>query len=562
MTYEERMVKRFAEEYNALEERPCVEICEAEELRIPMSDGVLLRTVVQKPQGEGPFPTIIMRSCYPSNEGQYRLHAREYCSRGFAFVYQFCRGTGGSDGEWVPNVHEREDGKVTLDWLDEQAWVESIGYFGCSYLALTGWAVADIVPEKVKTLYLTHYGTDRFTSAYSSGCFRQDVLTSWAMENAGVPIKADFRKSAAFMPQIEVDETVWGCRLDWYRDWITHTDRDDSYWTEGFWGELAEIPERVTVPVYIGGGWYDHHLGSTLRTWKALSPLSKQHSTLRLGAWNHDFQSCTPGVPTRHLENSDIASAYHWFRMILVDKILPDTQIKSYIVNEDEWLIKNKDLDVQQEKKYFVLTEGKKLLQLESTLSCEVNNQWSYVYNPKNPVPSHGGESLLWSWDDIGSLKQPPCGWRDDVLSFVSEPLSQDMIVLGSIKVELYVSSDASDTAFSAKLMEIRPDGSAYHVRSGITTLAYRSGADFPRGVYKAGQMVKVEINFWDIGWCFKTGTRLRLDISSSDFPQYSIHSNYPGVWSVQTKTKPAVQTVYSCPGNTSAIIFPIISNK
>lgn len=251
MTYEERMVKRFAEEYNALEERPCVEICEAEELRIPMSDGVLLRTVVQKPQGEGPFPTIIMRSCYPSNEGQYRLHAREYCSRGFAFVYQFCRGTGGSDGEWVPNVHEREDGKVTLDWLDEQAWVESIGYFGCSYLALTGWAVADIVPEKVKTLYLTHYGTDRFTSAYSSGCFRQDVLTSWAMENAGVPIKADFRKSAAFMPQIEVDETVWGCRLDWYRDWITHTDRDDSYWTEGFWGELAEIPERVTVPVYI-----------------------------------------------------------------------------------------------------------------------------------------------------------------------------------------------------------------------------------------------------------------------------------------------------------------------
>ena len=404
--------------------------------------------------------------------------------------------------------------------------------------------------------------TDRFTSAYSSGCFRQDVLTSWAMENAGVPIKADFRKSAAFMPQIEVDETVWGCRLDWYRDWITHTDRDDSYWTEGFWGELAEIPERVTVPVYIGGGWYDHHLGSTLRTWKALSPLSKQHSTLRLGAWNHDFQSCTPGVPTRHLENSDIASAYHWFRMILVDKILPDTQIKSYIVNEDEWLIKNKDLDVQQEKKYFVLTEGKKLLQSESTLSCEENNQWSYVYNPKNPVPSHGGESLLWSWDDIGSLKQPPCGWRDDVLSFVSEPLSQDMIVLGSIKVELYVSSDASDTAFSAKLMEIRPDGSAYHVRSGITTLAYRSGADFPRGVYKAGQMVKVEINFWDIGWCFKTGTRLRLDISSSDFPQYSIHSNYPGVWSVQTKTKPAVQTVYSCPGNTSAIIFPIISNK
>lgn len=246
----------------------------------------------------------------------------------------------------------------------------------------------------------------------------------------------------------------------------------------------------------------------------------------------------------------------------IVDKILPDTQIKSYIVNEDEWLIKNKDLDIQQEKKYFVLTEGKKLLQLESTLSCEENNQWSYVYNPKNPVPSHGGESLLWSWDDIGSLKQPPCGWRDDVLSFVSEPLSQDMIVLGSIKVELYVSSDASDTAFSAKLMEIRPDGSAYHVRSGITTLAYRSGADFPRGVYKAGQMVKVEINFWDIGWCFKTGTRLRLDISSSDFPQYSIHSNYPGVWSVQTKTKPAVQTVYSCPGNTSAIIFPIISNK
>lgn len=558
MTYEQRRIRMLTEEYRTLSVQPYTNACAPEEIQLTMTDGTQLRTVIRKPEGTGPFPTIIMRSCYPSNEGEYLLHAQEYCARGFAFVYQFCRGVGGSGGRWEPNIHERSDGKDTLEWLAAQDWVECIGYFGCSYLALTGWAVADIVPKKVKTLYLTHYGTDRYTSAYSSGCFRQDVLTSWAMENAGVPVKANFLESAAFMPQIQVDEALWGCRLDWYREIITHTDRNDPYWTEGFWGDLAQIPGRITVPVYLGGSWYDHHLGSLLRTWQSLSEESKRFSTLRLGAWNHDFQPCTPGVPMQHLENSDTASAFSWFRSILQEKETPTTRILSYLVGKDCWTKHSAYPFCVVEEKAFVLSPNKELVPADGVDFRGKTYSWSYRYDPANPVRSHGGEALLWSWDDIGSLEQPPCDWREDVLSFVSHPLEQEMSVLGSIEVELYVSSDVQDTAFTAKLMEVRPDGKAYHIRSGIATLAYRDGSDMPRGTYTPGQTVKVAIKFWDVGWHFAQGCRLRLDISSSDFPQYSVHSNYPGVWSVQTERKTALQTLWCGWEYPSKIILPI----
>lgn len=120
--------------------------------------------------------------------------------------------------------------------LDKLSWIDCMGYKGASYLALTGWAMADAMPSKVRSMYLTVYGTSRHTSAYKDGLFRQDILTAWAMSNAGFPVSADYLTSAAYRPQVQVDEALWGKRLDWYRDWITHTDADDPYWQQGFWG--------------------------------------------------------------------------------------------------------------------------------------------------------------------------------------------------------------------------------------------------------------------------------------------------------------------------------------
>ena len=176
----------------SIEAARCAE--EPEEYMLPMRDGVCLKTVIRLPKpghGDEQFPTILVRSCYPQQELILHIRAEEFAKRGFGFVYQWCRGTGGSEGKWEPNVNERSDGLDTVNWLAGQRFVKNIGYWGDSYLALTGWCMADAVPEKVKTMCLGVYGVDRHASAYQDGMFRMDVLTSWARENAGTAIDTD-----------------------------------------------------------------------------------------------------------------------------------------------------------------------------------------------------------------------------------------------------------------------------------------------------------------------------------------------------------------------------------
>ena len=198
-----------------------------------MSDGTRLYMMIYKPETCGSFPVLVQRSAYPGQIENYRIYGEDLARRGYGYVLQICRSMGKSEGVWEPNVNERKDGLELLDWLNEQEWVENIGYFGASYLALTGWAIADAVPEKVKGMMLTVYGTDRFNSAYEKRMFRHDVLTGWSMGNAGHPVLADYLESCRFRPHAKVDEELWGGRLSWYQDWIHAVKRSDRYWQQG-----------------------------------------------------------------------------------------------------------------------------------------------------------------------------------------------------------------------------------------------------------------------------------------------------------------------------------------
>lgn len=525
-----------------------------------MPDGVRLRTIFYRPNTDKAVSTIIMRTCYPQNDKIYRETAEEYCNRGFAFVYQYCRGTGGSEGNWEPNVNERMDGSEMLQRICEQQWVKNAGYFGCSYLALTGWVVADILPEKVKTMYLTHYGTFRYTSAYKDGLFRHDVLTSWAMENAGFEVNADYLESCRYMPHVEVDEKMWGKKIEWYRKWITSTSRSDQYWDTGFWKMLREIPSKVKVPIYIGEGWYDHHLGSAIETYRALSEKCKNRSRLVIGAWDHGFNIKVDGYKNGgHFENNDNLRAFEWFYNILVKEEIPKGSIDTYVIGDDSWYSREKYEITGQNELVLYLGNGseeKYLGLLEEKQDRE--NHISYIYNPDNPIMTHGAESLLKTSEEQGSLLQPDAGYRDDVISFVSKPFDREVTVMGKMSVHLEVSTDAEDTAFSVKIIEIMPDKRAYNMRTGITTLGYLGGRD-ERAEYKPGSKVTAVIDMWDLAWKIQKGSRLRVDISSSDFPQYAVHSNYPGVWSEQRKNKVAIQTIYFGGSSPSCVRLPVI---
>lgn len=528
----------------------------AKELMLPMRDGICLKTIIRLPElveeGEH-FPTILVRSCYPGQEPVLRIRAEEFVKRGFGFVYQWCRGTGGSQGKWEPNINERNDGLDTVHWLAAQPFVKNIGYWGDSYLALTGWCMADAIPEKVKTMCLGVYGVDRYTSAYKDGLFRMDVLTSWARENAGITIAADNETSYLFRPQKDVDEKLWGVHLDWYRDWISNPERTADYWKQGFWGSLKEIPQKVKIPLLIREGWYDHHLGSALASYGRLSEEAKKHSVLQIGPWNHNYMAVIPEEETSQLRDDSASAPLEWFYKILVKDEVPEGMIKEYVIGEDRW-IEKKNMGEADEKNFYLCAGGT----LDESMGEE--GQRSYCYDPDDPVRSHGAESLLANMKENGSLLQPDPDYRKDVISFVSGKLDEKILVEGSIRVRLFVSSDAEDTAFTAKIMEVFPDGRTVNVRGSITTLAFRNSSDY-RQEYVPGEIVEASIQMWDIAWCFRKGSRIRVDISSSDFPQYAVHTNYPGLWSLQKETKKAVQTVYTGLKYPSAILLPVSNN-
>lgn len=529
----------------------------SEEFMLP-AEGARLRTCCWFPETEEKIPVIVTRSCYPHQEAEFRVYGEEYAKRGFGFVVQWCRGTNGSGGNWEPNTWERQDGLGLMRYLSERPDVKNIGYWGNSYLASTGWCMADAVPGKVKSMYLGVYGTDRYTSVYQDGLFRQDIFTWWSMTNAGKKVDADYLESCRYRPQMEVDRTLWKTDLPWYRDWIGNTDRDSIYWSqEGFWKMMQEIPGRLKVPVFIRDGWYDHHLGSAVVSWNALSEKSAAHSVLQLGPWRHEYDYALDGQSTEHLQDDSVSSPYWWFTKTLKEEMLPERECQLYLVGADRW-ISMKDLPVQGKTEVLYLdaagfTDGAASLSQKPDEAAEK----SYEYDPEKPVLSHGTESCFKSKREIGSIWQPACGYRPDVLSFRSQPYEQPLEIVGCIEVILYVSSDAEDTAFTAKIMEEFEDGRTVNIRGIITTLAYRNGA-VRRQNYTPNTSEEIHLKMWPIAWRMHANSRIRVDISSSDFPQYAVHSNYPGVWSMQSQTKCARQTIYTGKGKESRIILPV----
>ncbi|MFV0467172.1 MAG: CocE/NonD family hydrolase [Lachnospiraceae bacterium] len=530
-----------------------------------MSDGITLETFICHEKNfdyKNRMSVILQRSPYAHAFNVYKMHGTNLAKRGFIYIIQFCRGTGGSEGEWEPNVNERSDGLDTLNWLQKEDWVKNIGFWGDSYLALTGWCMADEVPEKLKGMYLGVYGTDRFTSAYCKGLFRHDVLTSWAMENAGFPIDADYIESCKFRPHVEVDEKLWGKQIPWYRDWIISINENDEYWQTGFWKMLKEIPSKVSVPLLITDAWYDHHLGSAIKSYESLNEEIQENCTFLVGCWNHFSQNCIEWDTPSNLQNAEVKSMTEWFVQILMDNKIPEKEIKLYIIGADKWIKTSSwPMPIKEKRKFFLSTNCSKYfmnaMQLENqNPNCESNV--TYKYDPVNPVPSIGAESMLKSMNKVGSMFQPNAGFRKDVISFISDSWTENHIIAGAMKVHLCVSSDCEDTSFSAKVMEIRKDGNAVNIRSSVTTIA----ADRNGDIYIPGTVTEVCIEMWDIAWEIKKGSRIRVDISSSDFPQYSVHCNYPGIWSRQENMKIAHQVIWFGDQYSSYLEIPLLDEE
>ncbi len=526
------------------------------------SDGVKLETHVFLPVDPEirSWPVLLTRTPYPRQRARQEEAAEAFARAGIGFVFQFCRGTGESEGVFEPNVDEERDGLATVRWLNGQEWCSAIGLQGSSYMALTAWVIADKLPDKVVGMFVSHYGVDRHKSAYQAGLFRHDILTGWTLRNCGKDDVDDgnfydlYMKAAGYRPHLEADERVWGVRLDWYRKWITEPDYDSAYWQTGFWKELHEKPAMTTVPVCIVAGWFDHHLEGTLLAYELLNEAIKPYSKLIVGSWNHSFVRTTGGYDGKEAAIDIHQEMYDWFYPLFFGRTKKQRS-KVYVVGADRW-VETEDFDAMASSEaVYYLTDDFRL----SRQAQEEESRKEYDYDPENPVQSVGGETLFVSEHLRGSVLQPDVTDREDVLEFETGTLDQDLVITGRISIDLVVESDCEDTCFAVKVIDVFENGDAYNMRNQITTMAYRNQSPH-RILYEPGTKTAIALITLPVAWKINKGHRLKLQITSSNLPEYAIHANYPGAWSLIPKVRKAAQKLYLGGDSKSRIRLPVMT--
>jgi hypothetical protein len=521
-------------------------------IMVHMRDGVALSTDIYLPVGKGPWPTILVRD--PYGVSQY-VSCRIFVHYGYACVHQDVRGRYGSGGAWYPLINERNDGIDTLGWLVKQPWQNHrIALWGESYLGLVEWAVADKLPPEVKTFVAGVSHGDFYQMIYHNGMFMQGIAGTWSYGLFQSPMKllgAEDRwkaNVAGHIPAAGVDPKPFGAAWPSYHDYLMHPERDDPYWHSSPYEAIRDSYKGVHVPVMLFARSYDFFLPGMLKTFEALP--TRTQSLLFLGPGEHGG---APGdLKVTHPHRRYYADTLAWFDHFLKGAPLPAGLAPGYNVyinGADRW-------------QYYARWPGPAATQIfyldrvsaahgceHGTLSPTVPATQAaarYRYDPRHPVPTRGGAySVSASLAPPSSSEQHNdfCN-RPDVLSFASAPLTKSQFIAGSIHAKLMVASSAPDTAFSVKLSEHFADGRILNIRDDISTLSLRNGAA-KRLSYRPGDKVEIDFDMTPIAWQLQRGSRLRLDISSSNFPVFNTFPNRAGLWSMAAGPAVAEQTVY-----------------
>lgn len=546
------------------------------DVMIPMPDGVELAANITLPDSQGNFPVIIVRTPYGKGHPDDAGEAEHWASRGYAHVFQDCRGTGNSGGKWEPGAYDKKDGLNTHKWVLQQPWCNGkIATAGGSYLGYTQVVSAPLAGDYLKAMFTVVPLVDWYKDvAYVGGAFRLQMNMGWGSgmlkptegEEAGLPEDWDLQKAYWHLPLSRWDETI-GYEVDFMRDWIAHPIYDD------YWSRMV-VPEgykQVRTPNITVTGWYDIFINQAFDfvsgvIASSVSEKARKNCHLIVGPWGHkpnwimgkrDF-----GKKTR-LDAEELQEKWfdHWLKgQDTGVEDLPPYRIfvmgKNFWRDENEWPLER----TQYTKYYFHSGGSANTAAGDGSLSienCGDEPGDSFLYDPKNPVPTRGGCNLLGAG---GPLDQRVIEKRQDVLVYTSEELKEELEVTGPVKAVVYASSSATDTDWTAKLVDVYPDGRAFNLCDGIIRARYRNSATNPT-LIKSGQVYRYEIDLWVTSNVFLKGHRIRVEISSSNFPRFDRNPNTGHKFGADAQLQKANQIIYHNSDYPSHIVLSVIPN-
>jgi len=502
----------------------------------PMRDGAKLATAIYLPEGKGPWPAVLVRT--PYGKDTQAIGYAKWTSRGFALVVQDCRGRFKSEGNYRPFFDDTLDGYDTVEWVAKQSWSNGkVGMFGASAMGITAnLAAAADPPHLVANFVMVARSSAYHQAVFQGGVFRKELNELWLKRQGA---------------------------LDTLKETFKHNVEDGFYDSNEIW----KYWPKMRVPTYNYGGWYDIFEQGNIDNFTGLQTrgagLALGNQKLILGPWGHGKIE-EVSYPSNAAVNST-EEALRWFDYWLQGKdngIMEEPPVRYYVMGDvtdpkapgNEWRTSLAWPAPAKLTSYFLNPAGV----LATKLAGENESSDTYRYDPKNPVPTIGGANLNIK---KGPMDQRAIGERKDVLKFSTPVLQSPIEVTGRIEVELWAESDAPDTDFMAKLVDVYPDGTERLVLDSAIRARFREG--FNKEVFmKKGEVYKFTIDLWSTSIVFNRGHRIALHISSSNDPRFDPNPNTGKPLRADEETRVATNKIHHDRAHASRILLPIVPNS
>lgn len=545
---------------------------------IKMRDGVTLIADIYRPKATGKFPVLLTRTPYNRRDP---MTGTFLASHGYVAILQDTRGRFDSGGEFYPFKHESDDGYDTIEWAAALEYSNGmVGMFGGSYVGATQMLAAISRPPHLKAIFPYVTASEYYDGwTYQNGAWMQAFSSTWTTGLAQDTLR---RKASAmsnvheWMKQLPVEDykligqPTASDYAPYFRDWIEH-ERDDEYWKR--W-KISDHYSKLDIKALHSGGWHDIFLKGSIGNYvgmrkSAATAEARDNQRLLVGPWAHAATSAEGKIGDVVFGKQAVldmnGTIVKWMDYALKgvkNEFATDSPVKLFVMGENVWR-DEKEFPLartQYTKYFFHSAKGANSASGDGSLSTKTPTNEkpdSFEYDPANPVPTIGGR-LCCGGTMPGPFNQQPNESRQDVLVFSTPALERDVEVTGYITVELYAASSAVDTDFTALIADVDQNGYARFLTDGIVRARYRNSTEKAE-LIESGKIYKYTIDLWATSNLFKAGHKIRVYLSSSNFPRFNRNLNTGEPTLRGTKMLKARQTIYHDAERPSAIMLPII---
>jgi putative CocE/NonD family hydrolase len=597
------------------------EVVVERDVMLAMRDGVRLATDIYRPAragapAPGRFPVLVERTPYDKGPARFAVTARFFAEHGYVVLIQDVRGRGGSEGEWYAFAREAPDGYDTIEWAAAQSWsTGKVGTMGTSYMAATQSAAATLNPPHLAAMFVTEGPSNYYhCSMRHNGALEQRFLIyAFHMAVTSPEARANPALRMALL-EARANLAQWLRRLPLkrgatplrmlpsYEQWAIDLQTRavyDEYWLQRGYAIEEYYAEHADVPTVYFGSWYDSYARATTSNFAALSRLKRSPQRLVMGPWVHgvradeDFAG-EAAFGTEALEHYN-GLRLRWFdqwlkgldtgvadeppaRIFVMGggsgrKVYDVLGLNARIDHGGRWRHESQWPPAAARETAFHLHPGGALAPGKPEAAAGAS---TLRFDPQNPVPTVGGSiSVGFEFMPPGGFDQRarfamaagdslPLASRPDVLVFMSEPLAEPLEVTGAATLRLWVSSTARDTDFTAKLIDLYPpsadypDGFALNLTDSIIRMRFRESWSTP-ALMTPGEVYEASIPFYPISNLFARGHRIRLDISSSNFPRFDVNPNTGGPLGEPGPMIVADNTVHHSSVRPSHLVLPVV---